>query len=260
MSASGPVWVCVPTYDEAENVEALAVAVLRELERAGVDGHLLVIDDDSPDGTGAIADALAAREPRMHVLHRSARQGIGPAYLAGFREALAMGAGLVVEMDCDFSHDPATLPALLAAAARNDLVIGSRYVGGGRVARWGPVRRLVSRGGCWYARVVLGSPVRDLTGGFKCFRREVLQAIRFDDVRASGYGFQIEMTQRALEAGFRVAEIPITFTERTAGSSKMSGRIALEAAGIVMGLRLRRHRVRPVRPAEEPTLTHGPTA
>jgi dolichol-phosphate mannosyltransferase len=251
----GPVWVCVPTYDEAENVERLVRAVTRELWDARLDGHVLVIDDDSPDGTGRIADRLAAEDSRVHVLHRTERAGIGPAYIAGFRRALAMGAGLVVEMDCDLSHDPASLPALIRAAADHDLVLGSRYVAGGRVARWGLLRRLISRGGCWYARTALGVPVRDLTGGFKCFRREVLLALPLDRVRASGYGFQIEMTYRALERGFRVTEVPITFTERTAGTSKMSAGIALEAAAMVARLRLGRSRRPEAARPEDPALT-----
>jgi dolichol-phosphate mannosyltransferase len=249
----------VPTYNEAENVERLVLAVTRELAATGLDGHVLVIDDDSPDGTGRIADRLASADPRVHVLHRAERSGIGPAYLAGFRQALAMGAGLVVEMDCDLSHDPAALPGIVGAAAEYDLVLGSRYVAGGRVARWGLLRRMISRGGCWYARTVLGLPVRDLTGGFKCFRREVLLALPLERVRASGYGFQIEMTFRAFEAGFRVAELPITFTERIAGTSKMSARITLEAAVMVARLRLARAR-RSAQPRPEDAVLTRPAA
>jgi dolichol-phosphate mannosyltransferase len=235
----GPVWVVVPTYDEAENVVPLARAALAALDGAGVDARVLVVDDGSPDGTADLAEALSREEPRVAVMRRPRKQGIGPAYRAGFRHALAAGAGLVVEMDCDFSHDPARLPALVAAAADADLVLGSRYVMGGGVARWGPLRRAVSRGGCLYAQLLLGVPVRDLTGGFKCFRREVLEAIPLDEVTAAGYGFQIEVTYRALLAGFRVVEVPITFTERERGRSKMSRGIVWEAAALVPRLRWR---------------------
>ena len=238
-SRAGPVWVIVPTYDEAENVVRLIGAVLAELDGAGIDGRVLVVDDSSPDGTADLAEGVARDEPRVAVMRRPLKQGIGPAYRAGFHRALAEGAGLIVEMDCDFSHDPARLPALLAAAADADLVLGSRYVPGGGVARWGPLRRAISRGGCWYAQRILGVGVRDLTGGFKCFRREVLEAIPLGEVTAAGYGFQIEMTYRALLAGFRVIEVPITFTERERGSSKMSRRIVWEAAVLVPRLRWR---------------------
>ncbi|MGD9696579.1 MAG: polyprenol monophosphomannose synthase [Thermoleophilia bacterium] len=234
---AGPVWVVVPTYDEAENVVALVEAVLAALDAAGVEGRVLVVDDGSPDGTADLADGVARRDPRLSVLRRAAKEGIGPAYRAGFRVALDAGASRVVEMDCDFSHDPADVPRLVAATADADLAIGSRYVPGGGVARWGPLRRAISRGGCWYARRVLGVPVRDLTGGFKCFRREVLEAIPLDRVAAAGYGFQVEMTYRALLAGFRVTEVPITFRERERGTSKMSRRIVWEAALLVPRLR-----------------------
>jgi dolichol-phosphate mannosyltransferase len=237
--AAGPVWIVLPTYDEAENVVPMIRAVLASLDGAGLDGRVLVVDDGSPDGTAGLADAVGRDEPRVAVIRRPRKEGIGPAYRAGFRRALDAGAALVVEMDCDFSHDPAMLPALVAATADADLVLGSRYVPGGGVARWGPLRRAVSRGGCWYAQRVLGVGVRDLTGGFKCFRREVLEAIPLDEVTAAGYGFQIEMTYRALLAGFRVVEVPITFTERERGSSKMSRRIVWEAVALVPRLRLR---------------------
>jgi dolichol-phosphate mannosyltransferase len=240
--AEGPVWVVVPTYDEADNVVPLSRAVLAALDGAGVAGRVLVVDDGSPDGTADLAEALSREEPRVAVMRRPLKQGIGPAYRDGFRRALAEGAALVVEMDCDFSHDPARLPALVAAAAGADLVLGSRYVPGGGVARWGPLRRAVSRGGCLYAQLILGVPVRDLTGGFKCFRREVLEAIPLDEVTAAGYGFQIEMTYRALMAGFRVVEVPITFTERERGRSKMSRGIVWEAAALVPRLRRRLRR------------------
>jgi dolichol-phosphate mannosyltransferase len=242
----GPVWVVVPTYDEADNVVPLARAVLTALDGAGAEGRVLVVDDGSPDGTADLAEALSREEPRVAVLRRPEKQGIGPAYRDGFRRALAEGAALVVEMDCDFSHDPARLPALVATAADADLVLGSRYVPGGGVARWGPLRRAVSRGGCLYAQLILRVPVRDLTGGFKCFRREVLEAIPLDQVTAAGYGFQIEMTYRALMAGFRVVELPITFTEREHGRSKMSRGIVWEAAALVPRLRRRLRRERAV--------------
>jgi dolichol-phosphate mannosyltransferase len=233
------VWVVLPTYDEAENVVALLDAVLGVVDRAGIDARLLVVDDGSPDGTAELAEAVGARDPRVSVLRRARKEGIGPAYRAGFRHALAAGAGLIVEMDCDFSHDPERLPALVAAAADADLVLGSRYVAGGGVARWGAVRRAISRAGCLYAQMVLRVDVRDLTGGFKCFRREVLEAIPLDEVTAAGYGFQIEMTYRALVLGFRVVEVPIVFTERELGSSKMSRDIVWEAAALVPRLRRR---------------------
>jgi dolichol-phosphate mannosyltransferase len=245
-AAAGPAWVVVPTYDEAENVQPLVRAVLAELDRAAIDARVLVVDDGSPDGTAELAEAVARDDPRVAVLRRDAKAGIGPAYRAGFHRALAEGAGLVIEMDCDFSHDPAALPGLIRAAARADLVLGSRYVPGGGVARWGPLRRAISRGGCRYAQLMLGVPVRDLTGGFKCFRREVLEAIPLDDVTAAGYGFQVEMTYRALLGGFRVVELPITFTERSRGSSKMSGGIVWEAAVLVPRLRWRLRRQRRV--------------
>ena len=233
-------WVCVPTYNEAENVERFVEAVLAEMAAAGIDGHVLVADDDSPDGTGRLADDLAAHHPNVHVLHRPRKEGLGPAYRAAFRHAMAQGAELLVEMDCDFSHDPAALPSLVAAASDADVVIGSRYVPGGRVTDWSLPRRAISRFGCLYAKVVLAVPVEDLTSGFKCFRRAALEEIPLDEVTAAGYGFQIEMTYRALRRGRRVTEVPITFTERTAGTSKMSGRIVLEAATLVPRLRRRR--------------------
>ena len=200
------------------------------LERLGPVDTVLVIDDGSPDGTGELADRLAAEhDGRVAVLHRPAKEGLGPAYLAGFRRALADGAELVLEMDCDFSHDPADVPRLITAAADADLVLGSRYVDGGRVANWGAGRRFVSRAGSLYAQVLLASRVRDLTGGFKCYRREVLERIDLDAVSSRGYAFQIETTYRALRAGFHVVEIPITFSDREVGASKMSRSIVLEA-------------------------------
>ena len=235
-------WVVLPTFNEAENVEAIVRAALIHLAATGKSHHVLVVDDNSPDGTGGIADRLATELEQVEVLHRSRKQGIGPAYLAGFERALEAGAELVLEMDCDFSHDPADLPRLIGAAGTADLVLGSRYVAGGGVTDWGFVRRAVSRAGSVYARVLLGVGVQDLTGGFKCFRREVLQELDFAAVGTDGYGFQIEMTYRAIRAGFRVAEVPILFRERRVGASKMSTRIALEAFWKVPALRFRMRR------------------
>ncbi len=237
----GPAWLILPTYDEAENVEAVVRAALGVLERAAPDGHrILVVDDGSPDGTGAIADRLAAEHDAVAVLHRARPEGLGPAYLAGFDRALGAGAALILEMDADFSHDPEDLARLLAAAREADLVLGSRYVAGGSVSDWGPLRRLVSRGGSWYARHVLGLRVHDLTGGFKCFRREVLEAIDLPTVRSRGYAFQVELTHRAALAGFRIVELPIAFRDRQRGRSKMSWRIAGEAAVLLPRLRFGR--------------------
>jgi dolichol-phosphate mannosyltransferase len=224
------VWLIMPTYDEAANLDGIVRAAAGELERAVPGDHrILVVDDNSPDGTGEIADSLAAELPSVEVLHRPGKGGLGQAYLAGFAHALGDGAQMVIEMDADFSHDPRYLPQLIAAAGDTDLVLGSRYVDGGGVRDWGLVRRLISRGGGLYARLILGIHVRDLTGGFKCIRREVLEAIDLPSVQAEGYVFQIEVTYRAVLAGFSVREIPIVFSDRTAGKSKMSSRIALEA-------------------------------
>jgi dolichol-phosphate mannosyltransferase len=241
---SGPAWLILPTYDEAENIEEIVAAALRELEGAPTNGHrILVVDDSSPDGTGQIADRLAAQHAEVEVLHRARREGLGPAYIAGFHHALEAGAGMVLEMDSDFSHDPADLPRLLTAVASGaDLALGSRYVDGGGVADWGIVRRVVSRGGCAYARTILGLPVRDLTGGFKCFRREVLEAVDLDSVHAQGYAFQVELTYRAVRQGFRVVEVPIIFRDRLRGRSKMSPRIAIEALWMLPQLRFGRSR------------------
>lgn len=236
---SGATWLVLPTYNEAENVEPFVAAVRDNLPASS---QILIVDDNSPDGTGARADALAERHDNVAVLHRPEKEGIGPAYIAGFRRALAAGAGLVLEMDSDFSHDPAYLPRLLEATKRADLVLGSRYVAGGGVSDWGPVRRTISRGGSTYARLVLGLDVRDLTGGFKCFRREVLEAIDLDSVKARGYAFQVEMTYRAIRQGFRVVEVPIVFRDRRAGNSKMDRSIVAEAAWQVPRLRLARER------------------
>jgi dolichol-phosphate mannosyltransferase len=235
------VWLILPTYDEAENIAAIVAAADAVLEQAAPGAHrILVVDDGSPDGTGDIADGLAAEHEAVEVLHRTVREGLGPAYIAGFEHALEHGADFVMEMDADFSHDPADLARLLAAAGEADLVLGSRYVAGGGVTDWGRVRRIVSRGGSWYARAVLGLDVRDLTGGFKCFRREVLEAIDLPTVRSRGYAFQVELTHRAVQAGFVVVELPIVFRDRELGRSKMSWRIAGEAALLVPRLRCTR--------------------
>ena len=233
----GAAWVVLPTYQEAENITAILDALLDVFDETALDGRVLVVDDGSPDGTADLADRIAVRDPRVSVLRRTRKEGIGPAYRAGFRRALAGGAELVLEMDADFSHNPKDVPRLIAAARDADLVLGSRYVRGGGVARWGMIRRAISRGGCWYARRVLGVAVRDLTGGFKCFRRVVLETLPLDQVTAAGYVFQVEVTYRALIAGFRVAEVPITFTDRILGQSKMKGSIVVEAATRVPRLR-----------------------
>jgi dolichol-phosphate mannosyltransferase len=232
-------WLILPTYNEAENIGPIVRAARAQLR----DGDtILIVDDNSPDGTGRLADDLAAELANVQVLHRSDKQGLGRAYLAGFGEALRGGADYLLEMDADFSHDPKDLPRLISAAeAGADLVLGSRYVAGGSVTDWGLLRKLVSRGGSWYARIVLGVGVRDLTGGFKCFRREVLETLDLGGVHADGYGFQIELTYRTIKAGFRVDEIPIVFRDRRVGQSKMNARIALEAVWKVPALR------RPVR-------------
>jgi dolichol-phosphate mannosyltransferase len=237
---SGLPWLILPTFDEAENIELIVAAALEVLGAASPDGfRILVVDDDSPDGTGRIADRLATEHEEVEVLHRTVREGLGPAYIAGFQHALARGAGYVFEMDSDFSHDPKDLARLLAAVRDDgaDVALGSRYVRGGAVVDWGIVRRIVSRGGSLYAAAVLGLPVRDLTGGFKCFRAEVLRAIDLPSVRAQGYAFQVELTNRAVRRGFRVVEVPITFRDRVRGQSKMSARIALEAMVLVPRLR-----------------------
>jgi dolichol-phosphate mannosyltransferase len=230
--------VCLPTYNERENlrpmVEALQ-AVLRDGDR------VLVIDDASPDGTGELADRLAGELEFVDVLHRPAKEGLGPAYLAGFRRALTDGAELVLEMDCDFSHDPGDVPRLIAAAeASADVVLGSRYVTGGGVRNWTLVRRLISRGASVYTSMFLRMGVSDPTGGFKCFRRRVLETIDLDRITTKGYAFQIETTYRAKQAGFHVVELPITFVDRTEGTSKMSRGIVLEAMWRVPLLRLHR--------------------
>ena len=226
--------VCLPTYNERGNLEPM----LRALAPLGV--RVLVIDDNSPDGTGELADRLAEELDFVSVLHRAQKEGLGPAYLAGFRRALADGADYVLEVDCDFSHDPADIPRLIAACDDGaDLALGSRYVPGGGTENWGIARRIVSWGGSFYARTMLGVSIRDLTGGFKCFRRVVLETVDLDAIESKGYAFQIETTYRALRKGFRVVEVPIRFVDRTEGQSKMSRAIFLEAVWKVPLLRLR---------------------
>ena len=227
-------FLCLPTYDERENLEPMLHALGEVL---GLDDRVLVIDDNSPDGTGELADLLAEELPFVEVLHRERKDGLGRAYVAGFRVALERGAELVLEMDCDFSHDPADVPRLIEAAADADLVLGSRYVSGGGVRDWGLVRRLISRAASLYTRLLL-MPVRDSTGGFKCFRREVLERLDLDAITSRGYMFQIETTFRVRRLGFRVVEIPITFADREVGGSKMSRAIVAEAIWKVPALRL----------------------
>jgi dolichol-phosphate mannosyltransferase len=227
--------VCLPTYNEKENLEPMVRALGEVL---GPDDRVLVVDDNSPDGTGAIADRLAGELGFVGVLHRPRKEGLGPAYLAGFRRALADGADLILEMDCDFSHKPEDARRLIDAADGADLVLGSRYVPGGSVGNWGLGRRAISRGGSLYAQILLGVGVRDLTGGFKCYRRAVLERIDLDAIDSRGYAFQIETTYRTLRAGFRVVEVPIAFVDREVGGSKMSRAIVLEAIWKVPALRL----------------------
>ena len=231
------VWVVMPTYNEALNLEPV-VSAARDKLPAG--SRILIVDDNSPDGTGDLADELAREADDLGVLHRPEKEGLGPAYLAGFRHALDRGAGLVVQMDADFSHDPADIPRLLAAAENADVVIGSRYVPGGGVPDWGLRRRVMSRIGSAYAQVALGLPYRDLTGGYKVIRREVLETIDLTETGFDGYAFQVELTYRAARAGFRIEEVPIQFWDRRAGDSKMSARIVIEAAIGVPRMRLRR--------------------
>ena len=231
--------VCLPTYDERDNLEPMVRALGEVLDTSR--DRVLVIDDSSPDGTGELADRLAEELAWVDVLHRAEKQGLGPAYVAGFGRALADGAELVLELDCDFSHDPADVPRLIAAAeaGEGDLVLGSRYVEGGGTGNWGLGRRLVSKGGSAYARLVLGVRVRDLTGGFKCFRREVLENVDLGALSARGYAFQIETTYRVIRAGFGVLEVPIEFVDRRVGESKMTGAIVAEAMWKVPQLRWR---------------------
>jgi dolichol-phosphate mannosyltransferase len=240
---SARIWLVIPTYNEAENVGPIVHAVAEEMSKIAPGEHrILIVDDNSPDGTGALADQLAQELDTVEVMHRPGKNGLGRAYIAGFEHALAGGAELVVEMDADFSHDPKYLGAMIGAADDADLVLGSRYVPGGAVRNWGVLRKLISRGGSLYARLVLGIKVNDLTGGFKCIRRHVLETIDLSSLRADGYVFQIEVTYRAVSSGFSVREVPILFVDRAAGASKMSGMIALEAMLLVP--RLRRHKAR----------------
>lgn len=234
--AGGETWLVLPTFNEAENIEAFVAAVLAV---APGPERVLIVDDNSPDGTGRIADRIAAGEKRVQVLHRPHKEGLGPAYIAGFQYALAAGAELVLEMDSDFSHDPAYLPLLLEASKSADLVLGSRYVPGGGVSDWGYLRQLISRAGSAYGRLMLGVKVRDLTGGFKCFHRRVLDSIDLDSIESKGYAFQTETTYRAIQRGFDVAEVPIVFQERHAGASKMSWRIIAEVVLRIPRLRFR---------------------
>lgn len=231
-------FVCLPTYNERENLEPMVDALGRVF--ASIDGPaaVLVIDDGSPDGTGEIAERLAAERSWVEVLHRARKEGLGPAYLAGFAHALERGAELIVEIDCDFSHEPADIVRLVDATRDADLVLGSRYVDGGGTRHWSLLRRAVSRGGCLYAQALLGVGIRDLTGGFKCFRRTALEAIPLERVRSRGYAFQVEVTYRVLRAGLRVIEVPIVFSDRSAGGSKMSHAIVGEAIWKVPALRI----------------------
>lgn len=227
--------VVIPTYNERENITELIQRIL-EMSRFRV----LVVDDNSPDGTAAVVAELADDEPRVGLLLRPEKHGLGSAYVAGFRRALAEGAAFICEMDADFSHDPSYLPQLLAAAeTRYDLALGSRYVPGGGTTDWGIIRQLISRGGNLYARVILGLPVMDATGGFRCYRRRVLETINLDDIQSNGYAFQIELVYRTMRAGFRIGELPIIFPDRRVGRSKMSRRIVLEALINVWRLRFR---------------------
>ena len=230
--------VCVPTYDERENLEPMVHALGSVLHEPGLGGRVLVIDDASPDGTGELADRLASEVGFLDVLHRERKEGLGPAYVAGFKRALAGGAELVATIDCDFSHDPADVPRLVEAASRAGIALGSRYVPGGGTRNWGALRRSVSHGGSVYARAVLGIPVRDTTSGFKVYRREVLETIDPARIRSRGYAFQIETVYRALRAGFTVEEVPILFTDRREGGSKMGPGIVLEAVARVPALRI----------------------
>jgi dolichol-phosphate mannosyltransferase len=235
LAAGRGVWVVLPTYNERENLEAISTAILEALP----EGELLIVDDNSPDGTGVLADTIAAGEPRVQVLHRPGKEGLGAAYRDGFRWALGQPGRAVVQMDADFSHDPADLPRLLSPLMRDaDLSLGSRYVPGGGTVGWPLYRQLISRGGTLFARTVLLLPYRDLTGGFKAWRRELLEAVRLRDANASGYGFQIEMTWWSHRRGAKIVQVPITFRERVAGKSKMSGSIVREALLLVIKLRL----------------------
>ncbi len=232
----GSALICMPTYNEKDNIRNITSAIHDVVP----DVHILVIDDGSPDGTGAIADELSARDQRIHVLHRTEKAGLGPAYIAGFGWALDRGYDFVLEMDADFSHQPKYLPDMLATLKTHDVVIGSRYVTGGGTENWGLIRRLISRGGGLYARTILGVGIQDLTAGFIGWRRKVLETLDLGNIEASGYVFQIEMKYRAHQAGFRIKEIPITFPDREVGESKMSTSIALEAVTRVWKIKLKK--------------------
>jgi dolichol-phosphate mannosyltransferase len=243
------VWLTLPTYNEAGNIERVVRAALAQLEVCAPGDHrVLIVDDASPDGTGMLADHLAVELPAVEALHRRSKQGLGRAYLAGFERALAGGAEHVIVMDADYSHDPAHIPALLAAGAEHDLVLGSRYVAGGEILEWPRLRRVLSRAGSLYARAILGVGVRDLTGGFRCIRRAVLEAVELSTLRSQGYVFNIELSYRAQRAGYSVVEVPIVFRDRTVGESKISLPIAVEALWLVPTLRFPRlRRLRPAR-------------
>ncbi|HET6656567.1 MAG TPA: polyprenol monophosphomannose synthase [Gaiellaceae bacterium] len=236
--------ICLPTYNERANLEPIARRLGEVLASTGVEGRILVIDDSSPDGTGELADRLSGELPFLSVLHRARKEGLGPAYIAGFRWALENGAERIVQIDADFSHDPADVPRLLAASEDVGLALGSRYVEGGGTENWGKTRQAISRFGCLYARAILGVGVHDLTGGFKCWRREALEALPLDRIETKGYAFQIETTYRAIRAGFEVEEVPIVFAERRSGGSKMTRGIVLEAMWKVPELRARAARKR----------------
>lgn len=231
--------IILPTYDERENLADFVDKLLGVFQDNDLSGRIIIVDDNSPDGTGDIANDLADSHENISVIHRPKKLGLGPAYLAGFRQALATDTRYIFEMDSDFSHNPVYVPVFLKEIENADLVLGSRYVDGGKVENWGLLRRIISKGGSTYARLILRVPVRDLTGGLKCFRREVLEALDLDAITSHGYGFQIELTYKAARMGFRVKEVPITFLDRQLGQSKMSKKIIFEAAFLVWKLRVR---------------------
>lgn len=228
--------IVIPTYNEVENIEPITSAVLGITPETV---HVLVVDDGSPDGTGKVADTLSAKNPRIHVLHRKSKQGLGPAYIAGFKWGFEHGYQNLIEMDADFSHNPVFLPRMLENLAAYDFVIGSRYVKGGGTVNWGLMRKIISRGGSLYARLILGAPINDFTGGFNGWNRRVLEAISLETLEAGGYSFQIELKYRAFKKGFRFTEFPITFEDRRVGKSKMSSKIVIEALSLVPRLRLK---------------------
>ena len=224
--------VIIPTYNEKENIHSIVELVLSQVANL----EILVVDDNSPDGTAAIVTEMAQANPRVHLLSRAGKLGLGTAYIAGFKWGLARGYAYLIEMDADFSHDPCEIPNMLKAIQQADLVLGSRYIDGVRVVNWPLSRLFLSKGASYYVRIITGLPIHDPTGGFKCFRRKVLETIELDKVRSNGYAFQIEMTHKAWMMGFRVREIPITFADRSAGQSKMSGHIVSEALWMVWSL------------------------